>query len=254
MIDLQGKVVIVTGASSGVGRAAAKKLVEQGANVVASARRTQELETLCDECSAASGTMMSVAGDVRDETLQQTLVNTAVEHFGRLDGAFNNAGVLGPSTQTELTTLAEWTNTIHINLTAAFTAAQAQIPQMRINGGGSIVYTGSFVGCTAGLPGMSAYAASKAGLDGLVKVLAVEGATAGIRVNAITAGGVNTPMAHQSAPTPEAKDAVVHLHALQRIADPDEIAEPALFLLSDSASFMTGTSMLVDGGVSIKKG
>lgn len=253
MKTIENKVVIVTGASSGIGRAAALMFAMAGAKVVACARRTDELESLCAQASQQGQKIVAVTGDVTDDACQRELVSTATERFGRLDAAFNNAGILGELAPIDQVSLEGWYHTLETNLTSAMLAARAQAPAMIKSGGGSIVFTGSFVGHTAGMPGMAAYAASKAGLLGLVKVLAVELATSKIRVNAIVSGGVDTPMGRTVADTPESLAFVENLHAMKRVGQPEEIARAALFLINDASSFMTGVPMLVDGGASICK-
>lgn len=253
MKTIENKVVIVTGASSGIGRAAALMFAMAGAKVVACARRTDELESLCAQASQQGQKIVAVTGDVTDDACQRELVSTATERFGRLDAAFNNAGLLGELAPIDQVSLEGWHHTLETNLTSAMLAARAQVPAMIKSGGGSIVFTGSFVGHTAGMPGMAAYAASKAGLLGLVKVLAVELATSKIRVNAIVSGGVDTPMGRTVADTPESLAFVENLHAMKRVGQPEEIAQAALFLINDASSFMTGVPMLVDGGASICK-
>lgn len=250
---MDNKVVIVTGASSGIGRAAVLTFAVAGAKIIAGARRGEELASLSDEVSKLGGTIVTVVGDVTNDACQRKLVDTATDRFGRLDGAFNNAGILGELAPVDQVTNEGWHHTLNTNLTSAMLAARAQVPAMAKSGGGSIVFTGSFVGHTAGMPGMAAYAASKAGLLGLIKVLAVEHAGSNIRVNAIVSGGVDTPMGRAVADTPESLAFVKGLHAMKRIAQPNEIATAALFLLSEASSFMTGVPMLVDGGVSICK-
>ena len=250
MFSIQDKVIIVTGASSGIGRAAALLFASQGAHVVASARRSNELALLREQAKSFSGSIVDEPGDVTDEACHVRLVETAVRRFGCLNGAFNNAGTLGTSCPITQMTREDWAVTLDTSLTSAMLAAKAQIPAMR-NTGGSIVFTGSFVGVSKGMPAMSAYAASKAGLVGLVQVLAVEAASAGVRVNTIASGGVDTPMGRAAADTPEAMEFVRGLHALNRIASPEEIARVALFLLSDAASFVTGASISADGGAAI---
>lgn len=253
MKTLSGKVAIVTGASAGIGRATAKLFAAEGASVVVAARRQAELDRLVAEIEREGGEAAAVAGDVKDETLAKALVDTAVDRFGGLDIAFNNAGIIGAMGPVPEMTLDDWHATLDTNLTAAFLGAKYQIPAMLERGGGSLIFTSSFVGYTAaGLPGTAAYAASKAGLIGLTKALAAELGPQGIRVNAVLPGGTATDMA----PTddPEAKAFVESLHALKRMAEPEEIARPVLHLASDAASFITGTAQLVDGGVSINLG
>lgn len=175
---------------------------------------------------------------------------TAEERFGGLHGAFNNAGILGDLGPVPDMSLETWQSVIATNLNSGFLAAKHQIPAMKKQGAGSLVFTSSFVGHTIGLPGMGAYAASKAGLIGLMQVLATEHGHEGIRVNALLPGGTKTAMAGDD---PATHDAISQFHALKRMAEPEEIAQAALFLLSDQSSFVTGSAMLVDGGNSISK-
>jgi NAD(P)-dependent dehydrogenase (short-subunit alcohol dehydrogenase family) len=253
MGTLTCKVAIITGASSGIGHAAAKLFASNGANVIVAARRRPELEDLVAEIAARGGQAIACAGDVRDESFAKQLVDTAIDRFGGLDIAFNNAGTLGELGVTTDTSLASWTHTMTTNLTSAFLGAKYQIPAMLKRGGGSLIFTSTFVGYTAGMPGVAAYAASKAGLIGLTQALAVEFGSQKIRVNALLPGGTDTPMGRIMANTPETLSAIAGMHALKRIATPEEIAQSALYLASDLSSFTTGTAMLVDGGVSINK-
>ena len=194
-----------------------------------------------------------MAAEVKHEIIAKALVDLAVSRFGGLDIAFNNAGTLGEMGPTPDVSVAGWRDTIEINLTSAFLAAKYQVPAMIERGGGSIIFTSTFVGYTVGFPGMAAYAASKAGLIGLTQALAAEFGPQGIRVNALLPGGTDTPMGRVGANTPEAAAHVANLHALKRIASPAEIARSALYLASDASSFTTGTALLVDGGVSINR-
>ncbi|HKP25609.1 MAG TPA: SDR family oxidoreductase [Dongiaceae bacterium] len=253
MQALSNKIAIVTGASSGIGRAAAKLFAAEGAKVIVAARRRQELDSLVGEIERSGGQAVACAGDVRDEALHVWLTETAVRDFGGLDIAFNNAGTLGEMGPTPQLSLAGWTDALETNLTSAFLAAKYQIPLMLDRGGGSLIFTSTFVGYTAGMPGVAAYTASKAGLIGLTQALAVEFGPRGIRVNALLPGGTDTPMAQAMIGTPEGRRFVESMHALKRISVPKEIAKSALYLASDMSSFTTGTAMLVDGGVSINR-
>jgi NAD(P)-dependent dehydrogenase (short-subunit alcohol dehydrogenase family) len=252
-MQLMNKTAIVTGASSGIGYATAKLFASEGANVVLTARRSEALNRLVSDVEQDGGRAIAIPGDVRDEAHARVLVKTALDQFGALDIAFNNAGTNGEMGPTPDISLAGWSDTLATNLTAAFLGAKYQIPAMVEQGGGSVIFTSSFVGYTAGMPGVAAYAASKAGLIGLTQTLAVEFGPKGVRVNALLPGGTDTPMAQAWLSTPEALAFVEGLHALKRRARPEEIARSALYLASDASSFTTGAALLADGGVSINR-
>ncbi len=252
-MTLHGKTALVTGASSGIGRATALTLAQKGARLVVGARRQGELDSLVQQIEAQGGDAIALAGDVRDEDYASSLVGVAKEHFGRLDIAFNNAGTIGTTGPVEAIGAEGWRATLETNLTGAFLGALHQIPALLEQRGGSLLFTSSFVGHHTGIPGMSAYAASKAGLIGLARCLATEHGPQGLRVNAILPGGTDTAMAAEFASDPESRAAVESMHALKRIATPEEIARAVAFLASDDASFVTGTAFVVDGGNSINK-
>jgi NAD(P)-dependent dehydrogenase (short-subunit alcohol dehydrogenase family) len=251
---LEKKVAIVTGASSGIGRAAALLFAAEGAKVVLGARRPALLLGVASDIERAGGAATLLAGDVGDEDYVKALARLAVEKFGRLDVAFNNAGTLGTMGDTTTISAGDWDSAVRTNLSSAFFAAKHQAPPMLEQGSGSIIFTSTFVGYTAAFPGMASYAATKSGLIGLTQALAVEFGGRGVRVNALLPGGTDTPMGATVASTPEAIAHVRGLHALKRIASPDEIARSALYLASEASSFVTGTALLVDGGVSIARG
>ncbi|RQO53247.1 short-chain dehydrogenase [Paucibacter sp. KBW04] len=253
MSSLLKKVAIVTGASSGIGYASAKLFAREGAQVVVGARRQTELNGLLVEIAEAGGEAVALAGDVQDEAYAKALVELAVDHFGGVDVAFNNAGVLGPMGATAEVGLDAWNEALSTNLSSAFLGAKHQIPAMLRRGTGSLIFTSSFVGYTVGFPGLAAYAASKAGLIGLTQALAAELGPRGIRVNALLPGGTDTPMGRAFANTPETLAYIENLYALKRLARADEIAQSALYLASAASSFTTGSTLLVDGGISINR-
>ena len=255
MSALQNKVAIVTGATSGIGKAAAELFGREGAAVVLSGRRGEILDQMVRDIEAAGGRAFAVAGDVKDEAHAKACADAAIEHFGGLDIAFNNAGGGGAMGSVMEVSLDGWNETIETNLTSAFLGAKYQVPAMLKRGGGSLIFTSTFVGATVGFPGMAAYAASKAGLTGLVQVLAAEFGAHGVRANVLMPGGTDTPANHANAPdaAPGTRTFIEGLHALKRLGQPEELAQAALFLASEASSFMTGAAMLVDGGVSITR-
>jgi NAD(P)-dependent dehydrogenase (short-subunit alcohol dehydrogenase family) len=253
MSRLSGKVAIVAGASSGIGRATAKLFASEGAKVVVGARREAELAELVREIKASGGDALALAGDVQSEQYAKDLVAAAEKAFGRLDIAFNNAGTIGPTGATTQIAEKDWTSALAVNLTSAFLGAKHQIPALIKQGGGSIIFTSTFVGYTTSFPGVAAYAASKSGLIGLTQALAAEYGPQGVRVNAVLPGAIDTPMYQQVNNTPEQQAWLTNLHALKRVGRPEEVARSVLYLASDDAAFVTGTAHLVDGGLSITR-
>jgi NAD(P)-dependent dehydrogenase (short-subunit alcohol dehydrogenase family) len=250
---LVGKVAIVTGASSGIGRTTAKLFAQHGAKVVVAARREKELATLVAEIVEEGGEAIAFAGDVQSEEFAKSLVALTVKSFGRLDIAFNNAGTLGEMGASTEVSQQGWNDTLAINLTSAFLGAKYQLPEMVKQGGGSIIFTSTFVGYSAAFPGVAAYAASKSGLIGLTQALASEYGPAGVRINSVLPGAVDTDMYREMNNTDEAQSFITNLHALKRVGRAEEIAQSVLYLASDDSSFVTGTATLVDGGVSITR-
>jgi NAD(P)-dependent dehydrogenase (short-subunit alcohol dehydrogenase family) len=250
---LDNKVIIITGASSGIGAAAALTFAKAGARLVIGARSADGLRSVADQIGQAGGVAIAVPGNVTDPSYALKMVEIVKREFGGLDGALNNAGAMGAGVAVADTSTEDWDKVLATNLTANFHAAKAQIPAMRERGGGSIVFTGSFIGYSATLPGMGAYAASKAALIGLAQAIAVECGTDRIRANVLMPGGTLTSLVPDALTNPQTRSFIEGLHALKRMAEPDEIANAALFLISDMSSFVTGSALLADGGNSISK-
>lgn len=240
MALLANKTIIITGATSGIGLSAARLFSREGASLVLVSRSHAKLESLCRELEQA----VPCAGDVTNAATHTAAVECAISKFTRLDAAFNNVGLVGTTAPLAEITPDQWDEVLTTNLTSAFLAARAQLPAMLENGGGSLIFTSSFVGNSVGMPGMGAYGAAKAGLGGLVKSITADYAHRGIRANALLPGGTDTPMMGSE----ENKEWAAGLHPVRRIARPDEIAQAALFLASDMASFVNGSNLWVDGG------
>ena len=204
MTALADKVAIVTGASSGIGHATARLFAEQGAKVVVSARRRAELDALVAEIEAAGGEAVALAGDVRDEALAQALVETAVDRFGGLDVAFNNAGTTGAMGPVTEISLADWRETLETNLTSAFLGARHQVPAMLARGGGSLIFTGDLRRLHRRLPRHGRLCREQGRADRPDPGASPpSSAPRGIRANAILPGGTDTPMGRAVANTPE---------------------------------------------------
>lgn len=240
---LKGKVAIITGASSGIGRAAALLFARHGARLVLNARNDAPLDMVCAAVRDAGGAAVAVAGDAALADTHDRIMAACARYDGPLV-AFNNVGIVGAIAPLAEQQVDDWNAVIAANLTSAFLGARAQIPAMLDRGGGSLVFTSSFVGTSTGLPGMACYGTAKAALLGLAKGITADYGAQGIRANALMAGGTDTAMAGEQAN----KDWAATLHAMKRIADPDEIAQAALFLASDMASFVTGSALWADGG------
>lgn len=251
--DMHEKVVIVTGGSSGIGRATALALAEAGASVVVGAREGKQLAAIVEEISSAGGRAVAVAGDVAEEETAVRLVDAAVKTYGGLDAAYNNAGAILGMAPLQQLTLEDWSRSLDVNLTSFLLGLKHQAPAIAARGGGSILCTVSSVGEDVGIPGLGAYAAAKAGIRGLVTTAAIEFADQKIRVNAISFSSVDTPsnMGNDPDTGAEVRPKLEGLHALGRMASAKEAASAAIFLLSDASSFVTGTSLNVDGGMAI---
>ncbi len=244
---LAGRVIFVTGASSGIGEAAARRFAAEGATVVAAARRAERIKALAEDLRAQGRDALAVPCDVTDEQSVAAAIDEAVRTFGRLDGAFNNAGVDGGRRPLHELDVATFDNVIATNLRGAFLCMKYEIPALLDAGGGSIVNTSSVGGLVGGRDNAD-YSASKFGLAGLVKCAALGYARNGIRVNAIAPGPTRTELFDRWMPNEEARSRLAGWFPMNYIAHPDDMARVALFLLSDESRWMTGTVLPCEGG------
>jgi NAD(P)-dependent dehydrogenase (short-subunit alcohol dehydrogenase family) len=246
---LAGKVVLVTGGGSGIGRASALALAREGADVVVSdvvEEGGNETLRLIEE---AGGKGLFIRGDVADATDVQRIIEEVEAHYGRLDCAFNNAGIEGIQAPTADCTEENWDRVLRVNLKGTWLCMKYEIPLMLKQHRGSIVNTASVAGLV-GFPGIVAYNASKGGVIQLTKTAALEYATEGIRVNAVCPGVIRTPMVERFlGGSAEAEAAFVAMEPVGRMGTPEEIADAVVWLLSDASSFVTGDALPVDGGL-----
>lgn len=242
---LRGKVAVITGASSGIGEATARALARLGARVVLAARRSDQLERVARGIGATGGEALPLVTDTTRRDDLDRMVRTAMDRYGRLDYAVNNAGAGGHGPFLD-STVDDFDRIMGTNVRGVFLAMQAEIPAILGSGGGAIVNTAS-VGGLVGIPGISSYVASKHAVIGLTKSVALEYATKNIRINAVAPGTTETELLSRL--PAEQKTELANGTAMKRLADPMEIARGIVYLLVD-ATFSTGTVLVADGGLS----
>ena len=249
MSRLDGKVAIITGAASGIGRATAVRFAGEGATVVIADLNEEGGAAAVRECKENGGRAVFQKTDVASEAGVKAMVDRAVQEFGRLDITYNNAGLSGAIGSIENTTVEDWDRTFAVLLRGVFLGMKHSVPEMRKAGGGSIISTASIAGLGGGY-GPHAYSAAKAGVVNLTRAVALEVAKDKIRVNCICPGGINTPIFNVVSDNMALMERMLaKLHPLQRAGHPEDIANMALFLASDESQWITGTAMVVDGGV-----
>jgi NAD(P)-dependent dehydrogenase (short-subunit alcohol dehydrogenase family) len=248
--SLEGKVALVTGGGSGIGRASALAFAREGARVVVADVAVAGGAETVTIIKGAGGKATFVQTDVAKASEVEALLATTVATYGRLDCAHNNAGIEGIEASTADYPEADWDRVIAVNLKGVWLCMKYELPQMQLQGGGAIVNTASIAGLV-GAHRMPAYVASKHGVAGLTKAAALEYAKAGIRVNAVCPGVIRTPMVERFFFTrhPRAEARLTAFEPIGRLGTPEEVAAAVLWLCSDAASFVTGHTMAVDGGI-----
>jgi len=248
---LEGKVALVTGGSSGIGRATCLAFAREGARVVVADVNVEGGEQTVSMVKEAGGEAIYVQADVSRAADVEAMVNRAVQAYGRLDCAHNNAGVSGGGRRAPMHEYSEedWDRIIGINLKGVWLCMKYEVPQMLRQGGGAIVNTASIMGLVGSWSRNIAYNASKHGVVGLTKTAALEYAQSGIRINAVCPGYIRTPILDPLlSSNPEIEGQIIARHPIGRLGRPEEIAEAVVWLCSDAASFVTGHTMTVDGG------
>lgn len=249
--NYEGKVALVTGAASGLGLATAKAFAEAGASVVLADKREETLKNIQQEFDASGYKAISILCDVSSETQVESMIAKTISTFGRLDSAFNNAGIILPPIPTTDISFEQWNRVLSINLTGIWLCMKYELNQMLKQGKGAIVNCSSMAGLQ-GAPGMSAYAASKHGIMGLTKSAALEYISKGVRINAVSPGMVDTPMKNDiTAGNEDMLAEMAKMVPAGRFCTPEEIAAAVLWLCSSDASMIVGQSITIDGGITV---
>lgn len=246
---MNSKVALVTGAGAGIGRATALELARRGLQVVISDIADDGLAKTAKEADSLSGEVFTVRADISKEAQVRSLIDRTLDRYGQLDIAVNNAGIEGASASTADYTLADWGRVIDVNLTGQWLCMKYELAAMQKGGGGSIINVSSILG-KVGFVNAPAYTAAKHGLIGLTEAAALEYGTAGIRINAVCPGFIVTPMLERAGITSdeETRKQITALHPIGRMGTAQEVARAIAWVASEEASFVTGHSLMVDGG------
>jgi NAD(P)-dependent dehydrogenase (short-subunit alcohol dehydrogenase family) len=250
MSRLAGKVAVVTGGNAGIGEAIAMTFVREGAAVVITGRRQDELDRVVHEITRRNGRAIAVAGSVTDDRHARTVVNEAIQRFGSLDILINNAGVGEFGRRLHELDDETWARVLDVNLTGVFRMTRAAVPEMLTQGRGSIVNISS-IASLVGIPYLSAYAASKGALDALTRAIAIDYAKDGVRCNVVNPGLIATPMAAPLMANPEQLNPILDRYPIRRPGKPEEVAAMVLYLASDEAMWVTGGTFTIDGGMTV---
>lgn len=250
MSRLAGKVALVTGGNAGIGEAIAKVFAREGAAVVITGRRQDELDRVVKEIGQQQGKSVAVAGSVTDERHVQAAVSQALQQFGALDILVNNAGVGEFGRRIHELDDEAWTRVLDVNLTGVFRMTRAAVSEMLKRGRGSIVNISS-IASLVGIPLLPVYAASKGALDALTRAVAIDYAKDGVRCNVVNPGLIATPMAASLMANPEQLDPILSHYPIRRPGKPEEVANMVLYLASDEAAWVTGGTFTIDGGMTV---